>query len=496
MGNRYDCPGGSSHLYGLNVPERTVNQRQLEVLTWIVAGCPPGVMEGVTHKATAVALQNRRLATVTKKKGVWRAEATAAGRHFAAHGEYPDGHWRHALKTATSDAVPRVNISVSSDQTSPQLPNDLPSPAPTSAVGRRVTGLRPVEQMIADVVAAGGSLDVSDPNSYYEKLVRSAVRFNKVPDGKLLTLVQRKGWGQKTLKLDDKPDWMTESRAPITVMDRLVKPHPSVVTLRGDKTRMPFRPATRVRALRLLAAVAKEADARGYTVTCPSRSQQHTYRQQRQNEPGDLLITIGVHPYALHVSEDPDRVPHVPTAKELHDFEARGYPRIPKYDRVPSDRLTITINGGVPARQSAFSDTKTIDLGDRLPQLLQELELRAAVSEERRVQAEREAEQRREAWEAVRVEAVVAVRETHRATILIEQAERWRRTRLLNDYIEAMAQHVDAIEGDERADAEAWLAWSVEHADRINPLRPGLRMPPDPEITAEALKPHMKGHSP
>jgi hypothetical protein len=58
--------------------ERTVNIRQLKVLKWIVAGCPEGVMTGSTHKTTSVALQNRRLAKVSKRKGVWKAEATDA----------------------------------------------------------------------------------------------------------------------------------------------------------------------------------------------------------------------------------------------------------------------------------------------------------------------------------------------------------------------------------------------------------------------------------
>jgi hypothetical protein len=55
-----------------------VNARQLAVLEWIVEGCPAGVMTGTTRKATALALQTRRLAVVTKRCGVWTAEATAA----------------------------------------------------------------------------------------------------------------------------------------------------------------------------------------------------------------------------------------------------------------------------------------------------------------------------------------------------------------------------------------------------------------------------------
>ena len=56
-------------------------------------GCPAQVMTDTTYKTTAVALQVRRLVTVSKSGGHWRAEATEAGRHFVKHEAYPTGHW-------------------------------------------------------------------------------------------------------------------------------------------------------------------------------------------------------------------------------------------------------------------------------------------------------------------------------------------------------------------------------------------------------------------
>lgn len=218
------------------------------------------------------------------------------------------------------------------------------------------------------------------------------------------------------------------------------------------------------------------------------------YRQQ--NQPGDLTVTIAGHSHTLHVNEDPDKVAHEPTARELRDFETRGYPRIPKYDKVPSGRLTVTINGGIPVRQSAFGDTKTIDLTTRLPVVLQELELRAARAEERRLEAELEALRRRQQWEQVRAQAAVAVVETHRAQVLSVQADTWHRTHQLNAYIDAMRAHVETLDGDERAAAHEWLTWAYAHTTRSNPLNRRLQMPPDPDITPDALKPHMRGLSP
>jgi hypothetical protein len=48
------------------------------------------MMTGFTYKTTAIALQNRRLVTVSKRGGVWRAEIVDAGRHYLTHGTYPD----------------------------------------------------------------------------------------------------------------------------------------------------------------------------------------------------------------------------------------------------------------------------------------------------------------------------------------------------------------------------------------------------------------------
>lgn len=67
-----------------------VNARQLEVLQWIADGCPDGVMKDYTYKTTAVALQGRRLVTVTRKRGGWRAQLTAAGSYYLEHSRYPE----------------------------------------------------------------------------------------------------------------------------------------------------------------------------------------------------------------------------------------------------------------------------------------------------------------------------------------------------------------------------------------------------------------------
>ncbi|KRF44607.1 hypothetical protein ASH01_11485 [Terrabacter sp. Soil811] len=454
--------------------ERTVNARQLEVLRWIVDGCPEGVMTSTTHKTTAVALQGRRLVVVSRKRGVWKAEATEAGSYFVDHGEYPPGHWPAGTRRSR-----------------PAGPSRPSRKEPRSE--RKVTGLRPVDQMIADLIEAGGEMTVeATEHGYWEGLVSSGTRYNKVPDGKLLKIRQGRTWAERVITLEDPPAWMSAELDPVPVMDLLRSPHPVVKALRDDRSRLALRRETRARALRILDAIAKAATARGHQVSQPMAEHGYPYPK------GYLRLTIDGHANALDIDELTDKVPHVPTQAEVR--EQQRYPtitRIPTHDRVPSGRLRIRLLHGWAVRQDTFSDTKTVTLEDRLPVVLLELELRAAALEDRDQRLERERQERRRQWQEVRDGAVVRAREHHRADILLHQANQWRQARLLGAYLDAMARRVEALEGGERAAAEEWLAWSRRHCgEGLDPLSQPLRIPDDPEFTADLLAPFMQGLSP
>lgn len=434
-------------------------------------------MTGTTHKTTAVALQNRRLATVTKKRGIWKAEPTPAGRHFAAHGSYPDGHWR----------------STSADQTF------TPTPPPRAKPQRPVTGLRPTEQLVADVVAAGGRLELADIDpSYYDNLVRSANRHGKVPAGQRLEFSG--GWRKAAVTLTGEPipaaEEAHEAAKPIIevpVAEQLRRLHPAVASARQDKTRLAFKGPVRNRALRVLDALAKEAVRRGYEV---SRAEVNPRGYRGSSRDSDLVITIGEHDHALSVVEDTDRTPHEPTARELEEAAKPFGRRIPKYDHTPSGRLTVHINGGLGVRQSHFGDTKTYNLENRLGEILQEIEGRAAASEARRLERIAQAEAEKRAWEEVRDQAILDATEAYYAKVLAKQAERWERANELARYLDAMAARIESLDPEPRAAGEAWLAWSRTYVASLSPLAKKLRMPEAPKLTTEDIKPFMRGLSP
>lgn len=462
------------------VAERTVNDWQMTVLKWICDGCPAGVMTGTTHKTTAIALQGRRLATVSKKGGVWRAEPTDAGRYFVKHGAYPDGHW------AASAPEPQEQGAQHHPRPCPRLRTPRPGP--------KVGALRPTDQMIVDLIGAGGEITVPVPTGkpgHWEGLVSAATRHGKVPDGKLLTIRRGKTWNDRILRLEDPPEWMTVELEPIRVADQLRSPHPVVKALRDDRERLVLKRETRSRALRILDALAKAARAHGYSVAQPTT--ESGYRHPK----GYLKITINGHPNTVDLDELNDRVPHEPTATELREKERHSWKRIPDYDYLPSGRLRLTMLRESAVRQDAFCDTKTINLEDRLPAVLQELELRAAAAEERAQRQERERLERQRQWERVRDEAVVEAREHHRGKVLLRQIERWQQANEIDAYLEAMSSRVDTLpEGDEKAAAGEWLAWARQYRSHIDPLAQPLALPKDPDFTAEVIKPFMGGLSP
>jgi hypothetical protein len=150
----------------------------------------------------------------------------------------------------------------------------------------------------------------------------------------------------------------------------------------------------------------------------------------------------------------------------------------------------ICLNNG---RQSSWGDRKRWTLEDRLPQLMRELETQAVEAEERRLAKEREEAELQRQWEAAMDLAKRRFVEDHRIEVLRNRVRAWQEAEAIRRYCDA----VETRHGDEAiaADPEAaqWLALARAHADRAQQLP---RMPADPEITHEALRPYLGRWSP
>jgi len=89
--------------------DASLNRRQLDVLTWIKDGCPDGRWADHTFKTTAQALASRRLVTVSKRGGTWKAAILPAGEHYLSTGRYPSGHWSRRRTSAAELDRPTTN---------------------------------------------------------------------------------------------------------------------------------------------------------------------------------------------------------------------------------------------------------------------------------------------------------------------------------------------------------------------------------------------------
>jgi hypothetical protein len=124
--------------------------------------------------------------------------------------------------------------------------------------------------------------------------------------------------------------------------------------------------------------------------------------------------------------------------------------------------------------------------------------------EERIIETERKTEERRiaaeKAAEDARMAEVAREREWH---ILMEEAERRfveaDRIAVLRNQVasweeaEAIRRYCDAVDSafPNRPGAAEWAAWARAYADRLDPLDVETTIPPPPQLTPDALQPFL-----
>jgi hypothetical protein len=260
----------------------------------------------------------------------------------------------------------------------------------------------------------------------------------------------------------------------IRVSEQLRKPHPAVAAAwtpvlrpkpgnRSDAAEeeeligLPVSASWehRNRALRILDALVKGLEARGYPVTAAG-------------------VQVEGHTVKLALSTKPERTPHIPTAAERQE-KAKWGRRIPLWDYSPGSLLTIHCDNYVwwrPDLRKRWSDTKHQRLEDMLDSVLVGLVALGVAMRQR--EDEQRAEKERQA-ELARQEA--------------EQEHQARLTAAKRDEIIASARSlsdaglvrglIEAIEAKARTDGappmlEAWLQRARGVVAELDPLAAGL----------------------
>jgi hypothetical protein len=468
----------------------SLNDAQVAVLRWIAVGSPPGVMKGYAHRISASALRARDLVRISGRGESWRAALTDRGREQLdrLERELPvsptnrkDGNAHHRPQLAP--------VSRSEDRAEPE-----PEPRPLSKT----------EQLVAEVIAAGGRLTLPDATAHggvnWRQRAYAAQRYGKVPAGKRLS-VSWTNAGFEIELLDGETGNELGSDA-VPVPARLSKYHPVAEEFRNRTKLHEVSRKALPRVLRIVHALAKEAERRGYAVACV-RVREDSYGRSdwKPAHDGELVFTINGHELKVRLWEKGAglRTPYERQRKRWQEDREKPFSQMlflnrPKpYDSGATGELNIEVLGWSHGRQTSWGDRKRWTLEDRLPQLMRELETQAVEAEERRLAKEREEAERQRQWEAAMDRAKLRLIEDHRVNVLRTRVAAWHEADAIRAYCDAVeARHgTDAIAAD--SDAVQWLAFAREYAHRAQQLP---RMPADPEITHEALKPYLGRWSP
>jgi hypothetical protein len=211
------------------------------------------------------------------------------------------------------------------------------------------------------------------------------------------------------------------------------------------------------RALRILDALAKALEARGYPVTADGA------RIEEQ------LVPIAI-------MEQQDKVLHVPTARELAAKMARSWEKIPTWDYVPSGRLSIHSDVYIWWRRDLrkrWSDSRRTRLEDTLDDAFLGLVALGAAkkqkADEEQAEAERRAEQERQSLERERQARMSAARDKD----ILERARALDEAASVRRLIAAVEQ--SSFTGSDVArEVKRWLDRAQAVAASLDPLTSGL----------------------
>lgn len=449
---------------------KTLTEEQILVLRWVSKGCPEGVMTDLHHRISTAALQKRGLVEVTGKRDTWSAEITSAGRDYL-------------------EAV------------------DGPSPPIPRQANSSVT-----EQLIDDVIDAGGTLVIPEHNYYdensidYERRARLAEDHGKVPEGKWLICIHT-GEGKELRLIDAIVPTGPEATdlLPVEIPEKVNRYRPAVRRFRDAKSRHEVSRDQMPRMLKIGQAITVEAERRGWTVKVPPEpTGEVRERDWSARNDGHLALFVGEREYALRLHEEKVKLrgPWDDEVKRYRDSYYRyGDPPKGNYDTNGTGVLEIELidknpwrNGG---RQSRWADRKSWSLESRLPYLFREMERRlidaARQAEENRINTEEKAERDRLEAETIRIQweqhmqvARGLLLDQQRKEILLEQVSDWQRAESLRAY----RNELESTHG-KHPGTESWIIWIDEHIKSLDPLSQPPVLPEAPEETVDALQPFM-----
>jgi hypothetical protein len=259
----------------------------------------------------------------------------------------------------------------------------------------------------------------------------------------------------------------------IPVAERLRNPHPLVANAREVLRAEPHHrwrtPHLDIsvsqgqlsRALRIMDALIKALEKRGYSVSVERRVSRFAG--------GDLegpAITVA------RIAEDPVAFRLVERMQENRSRSEEDW-RAPRYLWTGRLKFEITDWWPAPAPRRTWSDGRRQRLEDFVGQIVEALKV--AVERARQWRLEREEVWRKEEEERERKRGAERRRALEKARIeaLERQVENWIRSRQLRDYVEMVRSRLEEVNDEaQRQELHDWLEWALAHATRLNPWPP------------------------
>ncbi len=441
---------------------KTLTEAQVGVLRWIDDGCPDGVMQDSFHRISAAALARRDLVEISGRRETWAAKTTEAGRAYL---ESVDG---------AEPPIPRQsNTSVT-------------------------------HQLVDDVINAGGSLRVPQrrwggKGVDYENRALIAERHRKVPPGNRLS-VKAISDEELEIELVEAPGVGEAEVVAIEVPERVKRYHPAARRFRDAKGQHEISKAQLPRALRILHAIASEAERREWSIEATDPSEEGRGAALGIDLEGQLFTLAFMEKGVGNRAEwEAEVARYRHNVREWPRFSGESPPR--SYDLDATGELTIGLTSErswrFRARQSHWSDRSSWTLEERLPHLFVEIQERAVegarldeeerrLAEEEAAREKRERQEREERWNELMGEAQRGLIESHRATWLHSRLEAWDEAERIRRYCQAM--ETTAGESEETA---TWVAWALGYAEKIDPIGVPTSLPEDPVMTHEAVQEHL-----
>jgi hypothetical protein len=407
---------------------------------------------------TVHALRNRGLVSVAGRGARATVKVTEAGRQYLIHGSYPAaGHEVEVRAVRPSRTAARIDI----------------------------------EELLQRLHETGGRLRIIDPDRQTRAAWRSVINRAKkdgLPEGWFLRHHGRDR-GDLVIELGEGPHpasaYLTRVTAarerPVPVETELRRPHPCAEALQLELASV--SPEQLQRAVRIVHALATEAERRGYAA-----------RAGRQPEQGQIEIIMADHPYTLTISEETNKLAQQATAEEQRQEARDPWAKSPRHDKTWSGRLVLQLPHRWDGRRYRWADRRRWRLEDKLADVLAALEDLAATDAERHRNREARQAAERHQWEQAIEDAREQALARFRANLLDQQAQDWVQAARIRDYTAALQRALKALRL-KRHDAEqvsAWISWAEGYADQLDPLTGPLpTLPPQAWLPAEALRPFL-----